>query len=239
MHKAFDCEAADPRLHRQTQQMCMGACCLLGGPLCIYHFKLSSCCISQQAGVGWLPANPSVELMQYLRLQEQRCIFLSLSLCLLSSPHVLYSHYAPMYFLCLPQMHYAEGEFIFRQGAAGDTFYIISKGQVKFLAHYRDATPALFWKWSLDRSLFSPLHFFFIFSLSFQWTIYQVKVMEKKSGQEEPAVLSRLTERQWFGEKALWGWGEESFAAFRGSDAEVTNGGGMISFSFCVAAFMT
>lgn len=29
--------------------------------------------------------------------------------------------------------------------------------------------------------------------------------MEKKSGQEEPAVLSRLTERQWFGEKALWG----------------------------------
>ncbi|XP_075895078.1 cGMP-dependent protein kinase 1 [Nelusetta ayraudi] len=59
------------------------------------------------------------------------------------------------------EMHYAEGDYIFRQGAAGDTFYIISKGQVK--------------------------------------------VMEKKAGQEEPTVLSRLSERQWFGEKALWG----------------------------------
>lgn len=33
----------------------------------------------------------------------------------------------------------------------------------------------------------------------------QVKVMERKVGQEEPTVLSRLSERQWFGEKALWG----------------------------------
>lgn len=47
--------------------------------------------------------------------------------------------------------------------------------------------------------------FFFIFSLFFQRTVYQVKVMEKKAGQEEPMVLSRLSERQWFGEKALWG----------------------------------
>lgn len=134
-----------------------------------------------------------------------------------------------MHFPCVPQMHYADGDFICRQGAAGDTFYIISKGQVKFLAHYRDKTPALFSKWSHDRSLLPPL-LFFIFSLSLQWTICQVKVMEKKAGQEEPTVLSRLTERQWFGEKALWGWGGESVAAFRGNDAEVTNGGWMISF---------
>lgn len=37
-----------------------------------------------------------------------------------------------MHFLCVPQMRYAEGDYIFRQGAAGDTFYIISKGQVEF-----------------------------------------------------------------------------------------------------------
>lgn len=64
------------------------------------------------------------------------------------------------------------------------------------------------WSSEPTRSLFSSL-LFFILPLSFQWTICQVKVMEKKSGQEEPAVLSRLTERQWFGEKALWGWGGE------------------------------
>lgn len=136
---------------------------------------------------------------------RRRDTFFSLSLPAFS-PHVLYFHYAAMNFLCVPQMHYAEGDYIFRQGAAGDTFYIISKGQVKVLAHYRDKIPALFSKWSLDRAnwLFSPL-FLFILSLSFQWTICQVKVMEKKPGQEEAGVLSRLTERQWFGEKALWG----------------------------------
>lgn len=32
------------------------------------------------------------------------------------------------------QTHYAEGDYIIRQGATGDTFFIISKGQVKFSA---------------------------------------------------------------------------------------------------------
>uniref|UniRef100_A0A7N8XVI8 cGMP-dependent protein kinase n=1 Tax=Mastacembelus armatus TaxID=205130 RepID=A0A7N8XVI8_9TELE len=63
--------------------------------------------------------------------------------------------------LDLVGMHYTEGDYIIRQGATGDTFYIISKGQVK--------------------------------------------VTEKKPGQEEQIVLAKLSERQWFGEKALWG----------------------------------
>lgn len=35
--------------------------------------------------------------------------------------------------------------------------------------------------------------------------VWQVKVTEKRPGQEEQVVLSKLSERQWFGEKALWG----------------------------------
>nr|XP_046243097.1 cGMP-dependent protein kinase 1 isoform X2 [Scatophagus argus] len=61
----------------------------------------------------------------------------------------------------MEETRYAEGDYIIRQGATGDTFYIISKGQVK--------------------------------------------VTEKKAGQEEQIVLSKLSETQWFGEKALWG----------------------------------
>uniref|UniRef100_UPI003AAE3D6B cGMP-dependent protein kinase 1 n=1 Tax=Centroberyx gerrardi TaxID=166262 RepID=UPI003AAE3D6B len=61
----------------------------------------------------------------------------------------------------MEETHYTEGDYIIRQGATGDTFYIISKGQVR--------------------------------------------VTEKKPGHEEPLVLSKLSERQWFGEKALWG----------------------------------
>ncbi|XP_056275732.1 cGMP-dependent protein kinase 1 isoform X2 [Pseudoliparis swirei] len=61
----------------------------------------------------------------------------------------------------MEETHYNEGDYIIRQGAAGDTFYIISKGQVK--------------------------------------------VTEKKPDHEEQVVLSQLSERQWFGEKALWG----------------------------------
>ncbi|XP_078107742.1 cGMP-dependent protein kinase 1 [Sander vitreus] len=61
----------------------------------------------------------------------------------------------------MEETHYSEGDYIIRQGATGDTFYIISKGQVK--------------------------------------------VTEKKPGHEEQIVLSKLSERQWFGEKALWG----------------------------------
>ncbi|XP_076587090.1 cGMP-dependent protein kinase 1 [Chaetodon auriga] len=61
----------------------------------------------------------------------------------------------------MEETRYAEGDYIIRQGATGDTFYIISKGQVK--------------------------------------------VTEKKPGHEEQIILSRLSERQWFGEKALWG----------------------------------
>ncbi|TDH13269.1 hypothetical protein EPR50_G00056060 [Perca flavescens] len=61
----------------------------------------------------------------------------------------------------MEETHYSEGDYIIRQGATGDTFYIISKGQVK--------------------------------------------VTEKKPGHEEQIVLSKLSERQWFGEKALSG----------------------------------
>ncbi|XP_049906886.1 cGMP-dependent protein kinase 1 isoform X1 [Epinephelus moara] len=61
----------------------------------------------------------------------------------------------------MEETHYTEGDYVIRQGAAGDTFYIISKGQVK--------------------------------------------VTEKKPGHDEQIVLSKLAERQWFGEKALWG----------------------------------
>ncbi|XP_056233301.1 cGMP-dependent protein kinase 1 [Seriola aureovittata] len=60
----------------------------------------------------------------------------------------------------MEETHYNEGDYIIRQGATGDTFYIISKGQVK--------------------------------------------VTEMKPGHEE-IVLSKLTERHWFGEKSLWG----------------------------------
>lgn len=43
--------------------------------------------------------------------------------------------FAPLSFvICLPQTHYADGDYIIRQGATGDTFYIISKGQVKLSA---------------------------------------------------------------------------------------------------------
>ncbi|XP_005922722.2 cGMP-dependent protein kinase 1 isoform X2 [Haplochromis burtoni] len=61
----------------------------------------------------------------------------------------------------MEETHYTDSEYIIRQGATGDTFYIISKGQVK--------------------------------------------VTEKGQEQEEQVVLSKLSERQWFGEKALWG----------------------------------
>lgn len=49
----------------------------------------------------------------------------------------------------------------------------------------------------------SPPHYLF-FITSLFW-ICQVKVTEKRPGHEEQIVLSKLSERQWFGEKALWG----------------------------------
>lgn len=36
--------------------------------------------------------------------------------------------------ICPPQTHYTEGDYITQQGATGDTFYLISKGQVKLYA---------------------------------------------------------------------------------------------------------
>ncbi|XP_061529451.1 cGMP-dependent protein kinase 1 isoform X4 [Phycodurus eques] len=60
----------------------------------------------------------------------------------------------------MEEARYTQGDDIIRQGASGDTFYIVNKGQVK--------------------------------------------VTEKKLGDEEQ-VLSKLSERHWFGEKALWG----------------------------------
>ncbi|XP_047237913.1 cGMP-dependent protein kinase 1 isoform X1 [Girardinichthys multiradiatus] len=59
------------------------------------------------------------------------------------------------------EANYTDGDYIFQQGAIGDTFYIICKGQVS--------------------------------------------VTEKKPGRQEQIVLAELNERQWFGEKALWG----------------------------------
>uniref|UniRef100_A0A3Q2ZWV4 Uncharacterized protein n=1 Tax=Kryptolebias marmoratus TaxID=37003 RepID=A0A3Q2ZWV4_KRYMA len=61
----------------------------------------------------------------------------------------------------MKETNYADGEFIIHQGATGDAFYIISKGQVT--------------------------------------------VTEKKLGQQEEMVMAELSDRQWFGEKALWG----------------------------------
>ncbi|XP_055080080.1 cGMP-dependent protein kinase 1 [Periophthalmus magnuspinnatus] len=59
----------------------------------------------------------------------------------------------------MEEMHFAEGEYILRQGTKGDAFYIITTGQVK--------------------------------------------VIEKKDSDKEEAVVSMLSEGQWFGEKAL------------------------------------
>ncbi|XP_031160944.1 cGMP-dependent protein kinase 1 isoform X1 [Sander lucioperca] len=89
---------------------------------------------------------------------------LSHSMELLSSVHFLQSLPEDIIMKMsdlMEETHYSEGDYIIRQGATGDTFYIISKGQVK--------------------------------------------VTEKKPGHEEQIVLSKLSERQWFGEKALWG----------------------------------
>uniref|UniRef100_A0A1A8NH50 cGMP-dependent protein kinase n=1 Tax=Nothobranchius pienaari TaxID=704102 RepID=A0A1A8NH50_9TELE len=61
----------------------------------------------------------------------------------------------------MKETNYTDGDFIVRQGATGDTFYIISKGQVS--------------------------------------------VTEKKPGQQEETLLTELCEKQWFGEKSLWG----------------------------------
>ncbi|XP_037535888.1 cGMP-dependent protein kinase 1 [Nematolebias whitei] len=61
----------------------------------------------------------------------------------------------------MKEANYTDGDFIIQQGATGDTFYIITKGQVT--------------------------------------------VSEKKLGHQEEMVLAELSERQWFGEKALWG----------------------------------
>lgn len=50
--------------------------------------------------------------------------------------HVNVSHTlspSPSPSLC-PQTHYSDGEYIIRQGARGDTFFIISKGKVRILS---------------------------------------------------------------------------------------------------------
>ncbi|KAM9744579.1 cGMP-dependent protein kinase 1 [Menidia menidia] len=61
----------------------------------------------------------------------------------------------------MKETNYTDGDCIIRQGATGDTLYIITKGQVT--------------------------------------------VTEQRPGPEEKVVLTELFERQWFGEKALWG----------------------------------
>ncbi|XP_056136007.1 cGMP-dependent protein kinase 1 [Lampris incognitus] len=61
----------------------------------------------------------------------------------------------------MEEIHYTEDDYIIRQGATGDTFYIITEGQVNVTA--------------------------------------------RKSSHEEPVVLYKLSQGQWFGEKALWG----------------------------------
>lgn len=48
------------------------------------------------------------------------------------------------------------------------------------------------------------LHYYLFLIIALCW-ICQVKVIKKKPGHEEQIVLSKLSERQWFGEKALWG----------------------------------
>ncbi|KAK7934163.1 hypothetical protein WMY93_005059 [Mugilogobius chulae] len=61
----------------------------------------------------------------------------------------------------MEEKHFAEGEYILRQGTKGEAFYIITAGQVK--------------------------------------------VTETKESDKEEVVVSMLSEKQWFGEKALWG----------------------------------
>lgn len=48
-----------------------------------------------------------------------------------------------------------------------------------------------------------------VFMISCLW-VFQVKLTEKKVSHEEQIVLSTLSEGQWFGEKALWGWAGNS-----------------------------
>uniref|UniRef100_A0A4W5LQB4 Cyclic nucleotide-binding domain-containing protein n=1 Tax=Hucho hucho TaxID=62062 RepID=A0A4W5LQB4_9TELE len=48
----------------------------------------------------------------------------------LSSLSLLYLAFS-LLDLSLSQTHYSEGDYIIRQGATGDTFFIISEGQVK------------------------------------------------------------------------------------------------------------
>lgn len=40
------------------------------------------------------------------------------------------SHVVKSLLICMFQAHYNNGEYIIRQGARGDTFYIIAKGKV-------------------------------------------------------------------------------------------------------------
>lgn len=56
------------------------------------------------------------------------------SVCLFLLLLNYFPHFAPPSVIYVPQTHYTEGDYVIRQGAAGDTFYIISKGQVKFYA---------------------------------------------------------------------------------------------------------
>ncbi|KAG7219586.1 hypothetical protein INR49_018963 [Caranx melampygus] len=63
----------------------------------------------------------------------------------------------------LEETHYEDGEYIIRQGARGDTFFIISKGKVN--------------------------------------------VTREDSPNGEPVYLRSLGKGDWFGEKALQGWG--------------------------------
>lgn len=65
--------------------------CLQGNPLlCIYYFKLSSCCISQQAGVSGLGANPSLCHELIFTFAGEEILFLP------AFSHVLDFHYALM-----------------------------------------------------------------------------------------------------------------------------------------------
>lgn len=191
---------------------------------CISYFRLSLFCISQQAGAGSrIRINPS-SLPAVIFISVKRVGKRTRSLFIF----FLNDLFAPLSAIYVPQTHYTEGDYIIRQGATGDTFYIISKGQVKF---FLCSPPAAQMKWGFQRKRFRlwrtkcqhrfrnciltviidfgaflhcSLHHYLFFITPLLW-ICQVKVTEKKPGHEEQIVLSKLSERQWFGEKALWG----------------------------------
>lgn len=88
------------------------------------------------------------------------------------------------------QTHYEDEEYIIRQGARGDTFFIISKGKVVF----KGRTNLLLLITSVSVVL-----------IILQSQPPQVNVTQEDPVSQETAHLRELTRGDWFGERALQG----------------------------------